>query len=103
MKLSEEMLAALTRELVDKGKLVEAGWIGLRLTALSPGMSQGQIVMMRDCFFAGAMHLMSSIMATLDLGDEEEPTDDDLRRMDLIDTELKNFLEDFKKRHRLED
>jgi hypothetical protein len=100
MKLSEEMLAALTRELIDKGKLVEAGWIGLRLTALSPGMSQGQIAMMRDCFFAGAQHLMASVLSSLD--PDEEPTDDDLRRMDMIHKELENFLEDFKKRHRIE-
>jgi hypothetical protein len=101
MKLSEEMLAALTRELIDKGKLVEAGWIGLRLTALSPGMSQAQIAMMRDCFFAGAQHLMASVMSAIDDADEE-PTDDDLRRMDMIHKELENFLEDFKKRHRIE-
>ena len=93
------MVTALTKELTDKGKLVEAGWLGLRLTAFGSGMPPAQLAALRDCFFAGAQHLMASIMVALD--QDAEPTDADLERMDKIHGELTAFLEDFKKRHNM--
>jgi hypothetical protein len=99
MKIDDKMIVAVTRALVDDGKAIEAGWVGLRLTAFSSGISQGQMGMLRDCFFAGAQHLMASITAVLD--EDEEPTEDDIKRMESIDAELKAFFEDFKKRHNI--
>ncbi len=85
-----EQLNALAREFTDKGKLIEAGWIGLRIAAVPLDAPQLQIDEMRNAFFAGAQHLFGSIMGILDPG--EEPTDADLNRMDLIDKELRDFI-----------
>lgn len=90
-------LQRLERELVDKGSLIEAGFVGLRLAAIPLDASAVQIEEMRNAFFAGAQHLFSSIMTILEPG--TEPTAKDLERMDLIDRELKKFINDFTLRH----
>lgn len=90
-------LDRLTKELADSGKLIEAGWVGLRLACDLHDAPADQLREMRMAFFAGAQHLMGSIMSFLDPG--EEPTDKDLARMDLIDRELKAFIRDFQLRH----
>lgn len=90
-------LQRLERQLVDDGKLIEAGWVGLRLAAIAPDASATQLEEMRNAFFAGAQHLFASIMDILDPG--EEPTSADLERMNLIDKELRVFIENFKLRH----
>jgi hypothetical protein len=86
-------LERLSRELADKGKLIEAGWVGLRVACDLHDAPKQQLDEMRNAFFAGAQHLFASIMAILDPG--SEPTDKDLERMDLIDRELKAFINDF--------
>lgn len=90
-------LERLSRELTDQGKLIEAGWIGLRLAAMAPDAPAVQLTEMRMAFFAGAQHLFSSIMNILDPG--EEPTDADLARMEFIHKELNIFIKDFEMRH----
>jgi len=87
-------LERLTRELADQGKLIEAGWVGYRLTVMSPNAPPVQIDECRVAFMAGSQHLFSSLMNILDPGDVE-PTDDDLRKMDLIDKELRVFAREF--------
>lgn len=82
-------LERLSRELTDKGKLIEAGWVGLRLAAIPENASKEQLQQMRKAFFAGALHLFSSIMVILD--EDREPTEADLRRMSLISDELETF------------
>lgn len=86
-------LERLSRELADQGKLIEAGWVGLRVACDLEDAPKIQLEEMRNAFFAGAQHLFASIMAILDPG--SEPTDKDLERMDLIDRELKAFINDF--------
>lgn len=86
-------LERLSRELADQGKLIEAGWVGLRVACDLHDAPKDQLQEMRNAFFAGAQHLFSSIMTVLDPG--AEPTDKDLERMDLIDRELKAFINDF--------
>ena len=90
-------LERLSRELVDQGKLTEAGWVGLRLAVMHPDAPADQLREMRMAFFAGAQHLFGSIMGILEPG--EEPTDKDCARMGLIDAELKTFIKDFEMRH----
>lgn len=90
-------LERLSRELTDEGKLIEAGWVGLRLAAVPLDAPAIQLDEMRNAFFAGAQHLYSSIMTILDPG--AEPTDNDLRRMELIHNELQGFIQDFELRH----
>ena len=95
-----DFLQRLERELTDQGKLIEAGWVGLRLAAIPDDAGKVQLEEMRNVFFAGAQHLFSSILTILEEG--EEPTDADLKRMDLIQTELDGFIRDFTRRHGME-
>lgn len=90
-------LERLSRELVDKGKLIEAGWLSMRLACDLHDAPADQLREMRMAFFAGAQHLFSSIMTIMEPG--SEPTDKDLERMDLIDRELREFIKDFEMRH----
>jgi len=99
MRPSKEMIDKLSRALVDEGKLVEAGWISLQYTCISPNAPELQLKEMRMAFFAGAQHLFSSIMSILE--PDDEPTEADLKRMDLINKELENFLTEFKKLHNI--
>ena len=86
-----------TRELTDKGLLIEAGWAALRIIAVPEDAGEVQIREMRNAFFAGAQHVLGSIMGMMD--DDREPTAADLRRIELIDRELRRFIEDFEREH----
>jgi hypothetical protein len=90
-----EALRRLCQDLIDAGRLVEAGWVSLRIAAIPRDASTIQLNEMRTAFFAGAQHLFVSIMRALENG--EEPTDADLRRMDLINDELQKFIDEFSK------
>jgi hypothetical protein len=82
-------LERLSRELTDSGKLIEAGWVGMRLYVIPHNAPKEQLEEMRLAFFAGAQHLLGSIFSIMDEGNE--PTEADLRRMDLIHNELNEF------------
>jgi hypothetical protein len=86
---SDEMqvlLDRLTKELVDQGKLIEAGFVALKLAAVDRHAPPIQLQEMRLAYLAGAQHLFFSIMGILEPG--LEPTEKDLQRMDLIHREL---------------
>ena len=85
----QKLAAALARELADEGKLIEAGWIALRVVSMPADAPEIQISEMRKAFMAGAQHLFASIMGILEPG--EEPSEKDLKRMDLIHAELEAF------------
>lgn len=89
----------VTKKLADDGKIIEAGWVGMRMMALPKDAPAIQIEEMRNAFFAGAQHLFGSIISML--GPEAEPNDTDLRRMDLIDAELRQFIKQYEQRHRV--
>ncbi|WP_046869338.1 hypothetical protein [Microvirga massiliensis] len=86
----------LQRDLADKGRVIEAGWVALRALAIPQEASEQQVQDMRAAYMSGAQHLFASIMGILDPG--EEPTDADLRRMDLIDKELRDFAREWELR-----
>jgi hypothetical protein len=90
-------LERLTKELIDQGKLIEAGWVSMRLACKLEDAPAIQLREMRMAFFAGAQHLMGSMMSALD--PDAEPTDDDLRRMGLIHDELERFIGEFARDH----
>lgn len=83
------MVDAITAKLADEGKIVEAGWQGMRLMVLPPNASAVQVSEMRKAFFMGAQHLYASIMSFMEEG--EEPTDQDMDRMNKIHNELEAF------------
>lgn len=90
-------LERLTKELIDQGKLIEAGWVGMRLACDLEDAPAIQLKEMRMAFFAGAQHLMGSMMSALD--PDAEPTEADLRRMGLIAEELDRFITEFARDH----
>ena len=89
-----EQIDKRTKELVDQGKLVEAGWIAMSIIALSKDAPDIQRKEMRKAFFAGAQHLFASMLAMLD--SDREPTQLDLERMNQIDEELRRFVDDLR-------
>ena len=87
----------LTRRLVDAGKIIEAGWMALRSNDVLAGQWTGPMLeAARISYMAGAQHLFASIMAMMEAG--VEPTENDLRRMDLIAAELNEFTKELKLR-----
>ena len=96
-------LERLTREFVERGKLIEAGWLGLRLACGLHDAPADQLEQMRMAFFAGAQHLFGSLTGSRsvleDTGDPDEITPGDLNRMNLISDEQQAFIEDFKLRY----
>lgn len=94
---NREYLKKLSKTLVEHGQLIEAGWVSLRVACDLVDAPDDQIREMRMAFFAGAQHMFSSLMTVFDEGDE--PTDDDMRRVMLIDKELKLFIQDFELRN----
>jgi hypothetical protein len=90
-------LVQLSKKLTDEGKLIEAGFVGLRLAGFKANATPEELNDARIVFFAGASHLFSSIMTILAPG--TEPTDKDLDRMSKIHEELERFLKDFKLRY----
>lgn len=79
-------LERLTKQLADEGKLIEAGWVGLRLAVIPADASAVQLEEMRKAYMAGAQHVWASVFSFLEPG--EEPTENDMRRLDLIAAEL---------------
>jgi len=90
METNDERIAELSRALVDKGLLIEAGWTALRMNAIPPGASDTQVREMRKAFFCGAQHLFASVLSMLDPGEDE--TEPDMRRMGAIAAELDLFM-----------
>jgi hypothetical protein len=54
----DRMLVDLSKKLTDEGKVIEAGWIGLRLAAVGRRASPEQLAEMRMAFMAGGTHLL---------------------------------------------
>jgi hypothetical protein len=91
-------LEGLTRKLADDGRLIEAGWVALRIAVVPHDAPPEQLASMRLAYMSGAQHLFGSIMSVLDAGDE--PTEADMRRMDLINAELTAFTEELRSKLR---
>lgn len=91
-----DFLMKLQRQLADDGKLIEAGWVSLRLMAMPSDAGPTQISEMRMAFMCGAEHLFRSIMGVLDPGDDM--TERDAIRMQKIDDELTAFRAELEKR-----
>src|SRR3954463_9605722 len=95
--LSPEETTEFTKKLVDDGKLIEAGWEGLKKVAYSEVDDEQTLEHLRNAFFAGAQHLFACIMTVLD--PDAEPTERDMQRMSNIHAELSAYLEEFKNKY----
>ena len=87
-------ITKFSRKMADHGAIIEAGWRALRDLTLT-GAPDIQVREMRKAFFAGAQHLYSSIMTILDPG--SEPTEDDLRRLEIIHVELEAWVDSMRR------
>lgn len=96
----DKQLNDLTRALTDEGKLIEAGWVGLRSECICDDAPEMQLSAMKMAFFAGAQHLFSSIMGVFEKG--EDVTENDQRRITNIHIELHKFAELFRQRVNLQ-
>lgn len=85
----EQRAKELMKAAMDAGKIIEAGFVGLRILAIPANATPAQVQDMRMAFMAGAQHLFSSILCVLDPG--TDATEADLRRMDLIHDELEAY------------
>jgi hypothetical protein len=91
-----KLVEALYKHLIDSGQPVEAGWAIMKMIEW-PELDAGpEYDARRMAFFAGAQHLFSSIIQTLDPG--EEPTETDMRRLNLVSEELEKWAEEMKLR-----
>src|SRR5262249_15211183 len=82
----QQIATDVTRDLMDKGKLIEAGFAAFRSIVIPKDAPDIQVREMRLAFLAGAEHVFSSMLTGLD--PDAEPTDADLRRMQLIQDEI---------------
>lgn len=74
------------KTLADSGKLVEAGFMSLRLSVIPEDAPLLQVAEMRLAFMAGAQHMLASIITILAPG--KDPTAKDLQRMQLLYDEM---------------
>lgn len=89
-KLKRQAVKLITEELSAQGKVIEGGWAAFQYLTLKDA-SELQKTEMRKAFFCGAQHLWGSIFEILD--PDHEPTEKDMKRMSLIDAELRKFIE----------
>jgi hypothetical protein len=107
----ERISRAITSVLMKEGRLIESGFRMFILLAYTDGVptnagipvgvSKEQYDALRNAFFAGAQHLFGSLSNGFD--ESAEPTEGDMRKMSLINSELTAFVTEFKRKHGLGD
>jgi len=95
-----ELIEAITREIIDEGRIIEAGFAFYKIAVMNPNAGTDQIIETRRAFFAGAQHLFACIMSVLEPG--SEPTDNDMHRITQIHEELNRFIVELKSKYREE-
>lgn len=91
-----KIVDTLCKKFSDEGKLIEAGWRAFEIQCLE-NADPVQRAEMRKAWFLGAQHLYASLMNIME--EDREPTETDLKRMSLVDAELKEFIKQFKEDH----
>lgn len=91
-------LERLTRELLETGQPIAAGFAVARLAGTVPAdATPEQLEQFRMIFFAAAQHLWSTLFASLDA--DREPTQDECRRMSIVHHELETWANEQGKKH----
>jgi len=86
---TQQLAERIASRWADEGKIIEGGWQAMIIVCGLKDSSPEQLREMRRAYMLGAQHLFSSIFCILDPG--TEPTERDLKRMDLIHAELEMF------------
>lgn len=79
----------------DRGSMMEIGFAAF-IAVAKPPIPPEEWPRWRDAYFAGAQHLWASMFDILD--PDSEPTERDLRRMDLMNHELTAWRDDINTR-----
>jgi hypothetical protein len=90
----DTLTRAVIHSYVDKGRLVEACWVAYSMKIVPTRECHDQV---RDAFFMGALHVFRFMIGMME--EDEEPTENDIRRMDNIANELGNFHKAFEAQH----
>src|SRR6516162_530034 len=88
-KILDDAVVEITKELTDKGKLIQAGFTLYTHYVIPKDASSTQVAECLFAYMAGAEHLFDSIMNIMEPG--EEPTEADMRRMDLIHNKIEEW------------
>lgn len=88
-----QFLKQLAKKLADEGRIIEAGWVTLRLSGFPPADTPSdQMDLLRLAFMCGAAHMFNRI---LDMPDSETaPGEKDVAILDLMNDELNAFARD---------
>lgn len=82
----------IIQELMESGKFIEAAWQTFRHICMPTTTSSSTHDICKDAFFAGATTIFDGMLtAASDTGDDMEPTDGDMLRMDKLNEELRAF------------
>jgi len=73
----------------DKELLIEKVWLSYRHAVIPAAAGATQVIESRRAFYAGAQALLQTILGILEPG--EDPTEEDLRTISLIQAELNRF------------
>jgi hypothetical protein len=76
-------------ELVDQDRLIEAGWVAMRIEGIEKAMPLEDLESVRQIFFAGAAYLMSTVMTIR--SPDHPPTDEEMRRLGALAIEVEKF------------
>lgn len=94
MEDKNKKIDAFTKQLINKELVIEGGFAGYLLYVYNgKTVPTEQYNELKNAFFAGAHHLFTSVMSTLDKG--EDATVDDMKRVTGIHNELEKFIKDF--------
>lgn len=94
--LIDQAISDLTKELIDRGKLIEAGFAAFAYCVIPKDAPPIQLREMQLAYMAGAEHVWSSLINMV--GPSEEPTDTDMQRMKLIQREIDEWRGKFAER-----
>jgi hypothetical protein len=87
--IKKELVEKMTKDLMTQGLIIKAGWFGYELACIPAEASERQRNETECAFYAGALHLLDSLMSGLDEGTKE--TDADMNKMHNIQRELDEF------------
>ena len=76
----------VSRDLANKGKLIEGGWAAYCLLFVPKDAPPDAVAFLRTAYMAGAQHLWAGVFGVLD--PEGEPTAGDMDRMSKVEAEL---------------
>lgn len=85
----ERLALQVSHELANQGRVIAGGFAAYRVLN---ELTEKQVELVEDAFYAGADHVLMTLMAVLDPG-PIEPTNRDIQRLDKIMSELNTYRE----------